>query len=434
MRRREFLLSGAALLASRSATAAEYLLRQAARDAFIYTLPMVEIASVRTQAMARGLKPGQFASRKSLATPQTRSVTTPNNDTINAEAFIDLSNGPASLTVPRLGGRRYASLALIDMFSDNFAVLSTRTIGDDGGDFLLVGPTDRAPIDAIRSPTPWVWAVARVLVDGPPDIDRARGVLAGFKCKFAQGESPAPGVARDAAWSNYLSAANNLLLENPPPVTDRAILERMAALGLGSAQFDPARFDATAASEIAAGLDDARASVKSRVAGKIEGGWAYELPDTGNFFQDYETRARIAVGGLGALPPAEAMYLAALNSVGRRLFDGDGLWRLSFAKGLTPPVDAFWSLTMYDATPQGHYFLTPNAIGRYSIGDRTPGLAFDLDGSLDLWISRTDPGDARSSNWLPAPKNGPFSMILRAYLPKREMQFHGYVPPPVSKV
>lgn len=418
-------------------------LRQAAREAFVYALPMVEIAAIRARMMAGGTKPGQFAARLSLATPQTRAVTTPNNDTINAQAFIDLSHGEARLTLPPLGGR-YASLALMDMFSNNFAVLGTRTTGGDGGNFRLVGPAAPAPDNAIRAPTPWVWAVARVLVAGPEDLAAARVVLAGFTIASPPAGSPAPGASRDAPWTAYLKAVSELLRENPPPATDRAILERMAPLGLGSAGFDPARFDAAASSEIAAGIDEARAAVRSPMLaskiergkierGKIERGWAYQPANIGVFRQDYETRARVALGGLAALPQVEAMYLAALNPDGRRRFTGDGVWRLTFAKDLTPPVDAFWSLTLYEATPAGQFFLTRNPIDRYSVGDRTRGLARNPDGSLDLWISRTDPGGVRSANWLPAPATGPFAMILRAYLPKPAMQSHAYVPPPIVR-
>src|ERR1019366_7655178 len=135
MRRRDLLIGGAALLTARPPLPADTPLRFAAREAFIYTLPMVEIANVRSRMIGAGHKAGQFQPQPSLATPESRGVTSPNNDTIYAQAFIDLTHGPASLTVPALG-RRYASLALMDMVSDNFAVLGTRTTGQDGGTFL----------------------------------------------------------------------------------------------------------------------------------------------------------------------------------------------------------------------------------------------------------------------------------------------------------
>jgi hypothetical protein len=231
-----------------------------------------------------------------------------------------------------------------------------------------------------------------------------------------------------------MSAANALMLENPAPATDRRMLDQIAPLGLGQPGFDPAHFSAAEGEEIAAGVADALALSKSQgFGGRQEGGWVYPAPNTANFFQDYLGRARIAVAGLAALPPAEATYLAAVPPEGR-LYDGEGPWRLHFAADQLPPVDAFWSLTMYEAQADGGFLLTENAIDRYTIGDRTPGLRYGADGSLDIWVSRQDPGDTRSANWLPAPAQGPFLVILRAYLPRQPIVAQTYAPPRLEKV
>ena len=434
MRRRELLIGGTVASLAAPAWAAGSDLSVAAREAFIYTLPMVEVARVRARIMGAGLPAGQFFPQRSLATPDARTVTTPNNDTVYATAFIDLTAGPATLTVPPLGGR-YASFAIIDMVSDNVAVLGTRTTGSEGGVFTLVGPDAAASPGAIRSPTPWVWALARVLVNGPDDLPAARAVLAGFKVAAAPAGRPAPGADRNGPWQDYFKAANALLLENPPPATDTGMLRRMAPLGLGSLSFDPSKVSPEQAAAIAAGVEEARRLLRSPgFGGKQIGGWVFQANDTGAFFQDYLGRARIAVGGLAALPPAEAMYLTAVPPGGGRQFDGDHLWRLHFAKGMTPPVDAFWSLTMYEDAPEGGHYLTRNPINRYAIGDRTPGLSVGGDGSLDIWISRTDPGGARSANWLPAPAKGPFTLILRAYLPQPALLSGSYAPPSVEEL
>jgi hypothetical protein len=435
MLRRELLIGGAAASLAAPAWADAPSLQSAARDAFIYTLPMVEVARVRARLLGAGLPAGRFFGQGALATPEARTVTTPNNDTIYATAFIDLTAGPATIIVPPLGGR-YASFAIMDMVSDNVAVLGTRTTGQDGGVFTLVGPAAAAGADAIRSPTPWVWALARVLVAGPEDLPAAQALLARFKVAAAPAGRPAPGADRNGPWQAYFKAANALLLENPPPATDRGMLRRIAPLGLGAPMmWDPARTTAQDAAAIAAGVDEARQLLRSAgFGGKQVGGWIFRASDSGAFFQDYLGRARVAVGGLAALPPPEAMYLTAVPPGGGRQFDGDGLWRLRFAKGMTPPVDAFWSLTMYEAAPEGGFYLTRNPINRYAIGDRTPGLTRGADGSLEILISRTDPGGARSANWLPAPAGGPFTMILRAYLPRPELISQGYTPPTIEKI
>ncbi|WP_206244833.1 DUF1254 domain-containing protein [Novosphingobium terrae] len=234
----------------------------AARDAFLYALPLVEIANTRATMLGRGLPSGHFLSLKGLATPKDRFVTTPNADTIYANAFIDLRHGPATLTLPSLGDR-YGSLALMDMFSDHIAVLGSRTTGQHGGTFTLVGPEGPAPAGAIRATTPWVWALARVVVNGPEDVAAARDVLAGFACEAAPRGDWAPGADRNGPWQDWLAAAHALMLENPAPATDRRMLENIAPLGLGHADFDPARFTTAQAEEIAAGIAEGRALSKA---------------------------------------------------------------------------------------------------------------------------------------------------------------------------
>jgi hypothetical protein len=435
MDRRQFVMGSLAMGAATHAMAQENALRVAARQAFLYALPLTEIALIRGRLLATGLPAGAFFPQKGVATPNDRFVTTPNNDTIYANAFIDLRHTPATLKIPSLG-ERYASLYLMDMFSNEIAVLGTRATGQQGGTFTLVGPTDAAPPGALRSPTPWVWAMARVLVNGTDDVQTALAVLHQFGCEGTPAKPmAAPGADRNGPWQAWFNAANGLLMENPPPATDEKILHQMAPLGLGSAAFDPTKFSTADAAEIAAGVADAKTiALSAGFGGAKVGQWLYPAPDMGVFGQDYVTRARIAVSGLAALPTAEAMYLTAFSPEGSPAFQGDGLWRLRFAKDAMPPVDAFWSLTMYEREANGALFLTPNSANRYSIGDRTPGLTREADGGLTIWIGRTDPGGDRAANWLPAPAKGPFVMILRTYMPRSELVMQRYVPPAVEKV
>jgi hypothetical protein len=410
-------------------------LRAAAREAFLYALPLTEIALIRGRLLDSGHPAGRFFPQKGLATSADRFVTTPNNDTIYANAFIDLRQGPATLTIPPLDDR-YASLYLMDMFSNSIAVLGTRTTGPEGGTFTLVGPNDPAPAGALRSTTPWVWAMARVVVNGPDDTPAALALLHQFDCTGTPEKTTAvPGANRNGPWQAWFSAANTLLLENPPFATDRKILRHMAPLGLGSPDFNPDSFSPNQAVEIAAGVEDAKKmSLAAGFGGSKVGEWLFPAPSMGTFAQDYMTRARIAVAGLAALPTAEAMYITAYSPEGSPAFHGDGLWRLHFSKENLPPVDAFWSLTMYELEPTGALFLAPNSISRYSVGDRTPRLTREVDGGLSIWISRTDPAEGRSANWLPAPAKGPFVMILRTYMPKADLVMQRYVPPAVEKL
>src|ERR1700744_533966 len=318
-------------------------LRTAAREAYLFALPMTEIALIRGRLLGAGHPAGQFFPQKGLATPSDRFVTTPNNDTIYANAFIDLREGAAELAIPDLG-ERYGSLYLMDMYSNSIGVLGTRTTGQEGGTFRLVGPTETARPGDIRSPTPWVWAMARVLVNGPDDVTAALDVLHRFGCTGTPvNPKAAAGANRNGSWQEWLTAANALLLENPPMATDRKILGKMAALGLGTRTFDPSVFSESQAAEITAGIDEAKKmTLSAGFGGSKVGEWLYPAPDMGTFGQDYITRARIAVAGLAALPTAEAMYITAYSPDGSPAFKGEGLWRLRFPKDALPPVDAFW--------------------------------------------------------------------------------------------
>jgi hypothetical protein len=229
-------------------------------------------------------------------------------------------------------------------------------------------------------------------------------------------------ATRRSSALEYFASLAELLASDPPPATDGTVFARVSPLGLtAKGVFDPRRFDAAAVAELEAGVGDAKEAIRTMKPGDSAQGWTYPRHTLGYFHQDYLFRAAVALIGLAALPPAEAMYMQPVADQGRT-FNGPGPYRMHFAAGQLPPVDAFWSLTMYRPTDDGQFFLVENPIQRYAIGDRTPGLRKNPDGSLDLWIARGDPGGDRSANWLPAPPDGPFSLSFRAYLPTSDFQ------------
>ena len=409
-------------------------LRAAARDAFIYTLPLIEVATTRQRDIGFGQRMGVFTHVRNLATPKHRAVTTPNTDTLYTTAHIDLSAGPVTITLPAAGDR-YLSLALMDAYTNNFAVLGTRTTGPDGGTFRLVGPREAVEgWNVIRSPTDHVWALARILVEGPHDLEAAREVQGGISMQGPASEPPGPYAARSAGWAEYFASASTLMAQNPPPVTDLAILRRIAPLGL-SEGFDAARFSPAQVAEIEAGLAEGRKAVRGGggLAGNFVAGWSYPSVRLGDFDQDYELRGTVALGGLAALPPAEAMYLQGEGPLPGKLFDGTQNWRLHFPADGHLPVDSFWSLSLYEATDDGQFFFWDNPLNRYAIGDRTPGLTTNADGSLDIWIGHDSPGAEREGNWLPAPA-APFALFMRAYLPRPELLLGYYRMPALAVV
>jgi len=401
-------------------------LRAAAREAWLYGLPLIEMATARARALAgRGGQPAglnRFGHTRQLAGPQSRAVTAPNNDTLYSSAWLDLTQGPVTLTVPPTGNR-YISVAGMSMYTDNDFVLGTRTTGGGGGRYIIVGPgqAGEGP-NVVRLKTPHGWLLARVLVDGPDDLPALRKVQDGLLLSGPAGVAPPAYAARQAPALEYFASVAQLLKSDPPPATDGALFVRTTNLGLtAQGGFDPKRFDAAALAEIEAGVAEGRGAMMSLRPGASVQGWSYPRTTLGDFNQDYLFRAAVALAGLAALPPSEAMYLQPIADRGR-MITGEGPYRLHLDADKMPPVNAFWSLTMYEATPEGQFFLVENPIRRYSIGDRTPGLRTNADGSLDIWIARTDPGGEKSANWLPAPPKGPFSLSFRAYLPKEEFR------------
>jgi len=443
MDRRELIVGGAGFLAMAAAgstgvavaavSGANVDLRGIARRAWYYGLPLIEVAAVRRRIL--NITPAnELFHQRDLLNVATQRVTSPNNDTLYSRAMLDLSRGPVELILPA-SGLRYQSVALMDMFTNNFAVLGTRTTGTEGGRFVIAGPTGPAPVGAIRSPGPWVFLLARTLSDGVDDLPEARRVQDGLALVGPTGTAPipVPAAARSASWRDYFASVAALLAETPPPATDQAFFNEARTIGLTPGGFNPQAFSPAEEAEIAAGVAEA-AMLATRVRGGTyeAGGWAYPRANLGDFGQDYEFRAQIALTGLFALPVAEAIYTRSTGDDETGLFNGDR-YRLSFPPGQLLPVDGFWSLTAYKAFPEGQFLFAPNSIDRFSIGDRTSGLAYNADGSLDLWICREDPGGERSANWLPAP-DGPFILSLRAYLPKASMITGEYRAPALQKL
>lgn len=437
MRRRDFMVNASVALASlfapRLSSARTASLRAVAREAWLYLLPLVEVATVRERVLGSGL-PNHLGHQRDLTTVETQRVTAPNNDTLYSRTFLDLTDGSVTLILPA-AGERYLSVALIDMFTNNIAVLGTRTTGGNGGRFLISGPEQPAPADAIVAPARSLFLLARTLVAGTGDLAAARAVQDGILLEGGQTSRQwAAPPARDAAWRTYFAAAGRLLAETGAPATDGAFFERSAALGLTRSGLADRVFSHLEAAEIEAGVADARALVAQARGGLYPAeGWLYPRPNLGRFEQDYEYRAQIALTGLFALPLDDAVYTRSLGDRPDGLFHGDG-YRLHFPADSMPPVDGFWSLTAYEATPTGQFYFTRNPIDRYSIGDRTAGLRRNADGSLDIWIARTEPGPARRANWLPAPRSAPFMLSLRAYLPRPELSAGTYRFPPLQQI
>lgn len=403
-----------------------------AAEAYIFGFPILEMHRARSRVLNAEdprlrAAPNTFRHVRKLATHNSREVTAPNNDTLYSSAWLDLSAGPVSLSVPALGDRYY-SYAFMDMFTNVFALASRRTA--PGGDrrYTIVGPRWRGDTpegtELIVAPTETVWLLARFLVDGPEDFPAVHAlqdasILRGPSQGSVTQRTPVNAAIEDDA-ARLFDTLNGLLSDNPPPPADAAVMARMQAIGGADA--------ATLASGGALARTRLRDSARQLRKAGGRSGWSRPPMTLGNFGTDYVLRAVTALVGLAALPPAEAMYLSTTIDAGGQPLNGKHDYVLHFAPDRLPPAKAFWSLTLYEIDAQGRSWLVKNALHRYSIGDRTPGLVRGADGSLAIHITR----DTTQPNCLPSPQ-GPFMLSMRVYEPDAALLEGHYDLPAVEK-
>ena len=388
-----------------------------------------------------------------LAGPETRAVVAPNHDTAYSVGRLELGDEPLVVDLPD-AGRRYAVLALLDAFTNDFAYLDARAAAGGARSVAIVPPGWSGALPAgvrrVDSPTRLVWLLGRTLVDGPGDMPGARRVMAAHAltplAAWERGErTPAlildafPGDTRAAlalprgvAFADAVAAA---LTADPPPARDACALRAFATVGIGpgrtpSAQVtDPVVRTALAAAprigerlaRLALELDERRSRRRNR-------GWLVPGDRLGRYGRAYLYRASVALEGLGANTRREADYPRATRDVDGRPLHGRHRYVIRFAPGELPPVRAFWSLTMYDRRS----FLVDNPIDRYALGDRSRGLRRGRDGSLTIYVQRAAPPGARRANWLPAPP-GRFRLTLRLYEPRAAALTGRWKPPAIRR-
>lgn len=402
-------------------------------DAFTYGFAIWEVARTRHADLTQPdptlrIAPNTAWHDRRLCDHRARWITTPNNDTLYSRAWIDLTHGPVRVRVGRMPAGRYWSVAFMDAFSNNFAMVGTRLDGVGPVTLTLVGPHHTGPLPGgrvLRAPGHDVWLFARWIVDGPDDLPNAWAMQDQLEIAPSAAALPARGIPLDVADpENFLTVVNEQLGRNPPPSADAPLLARLGPVGLRPGVLDvwkriSPQTRAAWSDRIVAAHTEVRRSIP-KLAIDVQG-WKVRGPEIGNFGVDYASRAAIALGGLGALEPIEAVYASrALDERGQR-FDG----RRGHLLRIPPPglpTESFWSLSMYEAMPDGRLFFAENPIARYTVGDRTPGLHIEPDGALVIQMQHAEPaGAAARANWLPAPA-GAFVITLRAYLPRPELR------------
>jgi hypothetical protein len=408
-------------------------------QAYIYGYPMVDLLKQRHHETHR-VAPGQpvaapdnvLAIYPHLLTPETQGqLRAANADTLYLNAWLDLSQGPVLLDVPDIG-ERYYTLAFMDLYGRPVHI-GTRTNRGKARRYALVGPSGTPPsgIEAIRLDTDTVWMLGRVLAAAGADLENARTLAGEIRL---QGQRGAPvtdaSPLRPTESLLFYEMLNKALRAVPPRPGEAALMALFDQAGFGpSVTFDPSAL--TDGQRLGLGcalLSGPQVlSRRSFQPTHLRNGWMWsaDIADPGF---DYLLRAEAARGGY-VNDPEESIYPAAITDDRGEPLRGDRAYRIRFAPGALPPVDAFWSITAYDrATSQ----LVPNIMARYTIGDRSEGLVRDPDGALTLHLGAREPPQG-AANWLPVPES-PFLVVLRMYLPREEMLEGAYAPPPIERM
>lgn len=420
-----------------------------ATEAYVAGYPLV--VTVRTMQRLGGLLGvNELSWQRALSGPGNRTVVAPNRDTLYSVAVLDLRAEPMALSLPEVGDRYY-TYQLLDAWTESFAYVGTRTTGGRAGTWVITPPGWDGLLpegtDRIEAPTPQVFLLGRFLVDGDADVAAVtaiseRTALRPLSALTGQAPPPPPPPLGDPAGSPqdvpagaaFFDELGDALAVNPPTTpAQRALFERAAGLGIGPGRRPghEATAEARAALDAGAAAGSARiGQAATRGAGEREGGWSTNL-DVGTYGDDTLLRAVVAKVGWGANVPEEAVYpVARLDAAGEPL-SGEHTYTIRFPAGGLPPVEAFWSLSVYGAD----MFFVAHPSDRYTIGDRTPGLVVADDGSLEITLSHRPPAEepGHATNWLPVPESR-FVLMLRLYLPGRAVLDGTYDLPEIERV
>jgi hypothetical protein len=435
------LIVAAALCAFNAAVLAKPPTPAEIEEAYTYALPVFEIQ--RARYMGTTARPADRSAlnhlmhRRNLSTHENRTVTTPNNDTLYSQAFLDLSGTAIDITTPDFGDR-YFSLAFMDVYSNNFAIVGSRSTGTKPQHFFVVGPdwkgTAPAGASLIRAPGNLVWMLVRILIQGPEELTEVQHLQDGISLTAVTAFKPRDLLEpkpNDVA--SFIAVVNQALLLNPPPRADARELKRIRGTGIGPGLPVPEK-------EVLDAWQAEFPNLKERLFDSfvkqqpltIINGWNYRTKDLGDFGTDYAFRAVVAIVGLAALTPEEAIYTNLMTDKDGQPLDSAQHYRWRIPPGGLP-VKAFWSLTAYEETPDHALYFADNPIHRYAIGDRTRGLVKNDDGSIDILIQHEAPTGPLAANWLPIP-TGPVKLTLRAYVPRDELLQGRYRYPGIERV
>ena len=402
---------------------------------------------------------------RQLITANDTGTVTPNADTLYGYAFLNMTSEPIVLQMPPIEPDRYYSFQLMDAYTNNYQYLGTRATGSEGGTYLIAGPNWEGTVPEgmtkIWSPTDLTMVLNRILIKGPSDTPNVKAIqdrikvmpLSAYLSNSAAPAStsqpsnttamtnesdaqvpisPRPPFIPTTGIKIYdeISAAMTVNPLNPP---DPTLVKKLASIGIGPGMTPSTQANGTIKSALQTGITEGEKLINAKVAnfGANVNGWTVNAA-TGLFGTDYLFRAATVVVGVGANTGQEAIYPVTFVDSEGKLLTGDKNYTVHFEPGQLPPVNSFWSLTIYN----NQSLFVDNPINRYLVGQYTEGLKNNTDGSLDIYIQNTNPGPDKESNWLPAPSaqvSDKIKLVLRLYLPDDSILNGTWSPPPVIR-
>ncbi|MUL83046.1 MULTISPECIES: DUF1254 domain-containing protein [unclassified Mycolicibacterium] len=431
-----------------------------AMDAYVYGYSLVTVEMTRRvmtnvdKVQSPRAPMGQLMRMREYPNAAFRDVTAPNADTLYTNGFIDVKDEPWVLSLPEANDRYYL-FPMLDGYTNVFEVPGKRTTGTGPQTYAITGPNWKGTLPAgvkeYKSPTSTVWLLGRIYCTGTPEdyaaVHKMQDAISLVPLS-SYGKPYTPPAAKvdpsidmktpvrdqvnNLSTEDYFNLLATLMKDNPPAEADKPMVDRMAKLGIAPGE----KFDIDKlGSDVAAALKSVPKDGFDKIMARFKdlqdiNGWRFTT-QTGQYGTEYLQRALITAIGLGANRPQDAVYPTSETGPDGKPYDGANKYVLHFDKDQLPPVNGFWSLTMYD---EG-YFFVDNPLNRYTLSQRN-AFATNPDGSVDLYLQHDNPGPGREANWLPAPA-AKFNLMLRLYWPKEtppSIIDGTWKPPAVSKV
>lgn len=433
--------------------------RAIAKDATVYGFPLVDSYRIQYSYFVDRSSPefkgswNEVHNTARVFTSDDKAIQTPNSDTPYSFLGADLRAEPLVLSVPAVESGRYYSLQFIDMYTFDFAYVGSRATGNEAGSFLLAGPRWKGEKPqgvkaVIRCETEFAFVLYRTQLLNPGDIDKVKAVQAGYTAQPLSAflRTPAPPAAPEVEFIKPLSVQDerrsleffnvmNFVLQFcPVHLSEVALVARFAKLNIGAGKtfalkaLSPERQQATRQ-----GMADAWQAFNDYKTTQLDTGKRTSADGFGTrefLKNDYMARMAAAVLGIYGNAKDEALYPVYFVDADRQKLDGCNHYTLRLAPGQLPPVNAFWSVTLYELPAS---LLFANPLKRYLINSpMLPDLKQDSDGGITLCVQNDSPGADKESNWLPAPK-GPFFLAMRLYWPKSAALTNDWRAPPLQR-